>query len=323
VIGVQTVAVAAEDAGVRLDRWLSRQFPGLTHGRLEKLLRTGQVRVDGGRVKASHRLVAGQQVRVPPVALDAPASRTEHPPVSERDTAMLRGLVLYRDRDVLVLNKPPGLAVQGGTGTERHLDGMLEALRFEAKERPRLVHRLDRDTSGILVLARTQQAARQLTAAFRTGEMRKVYWALVVGVPELERGRIDARLAKGSGPARERVHVDDEDGKRAVTEYAVLDRARRTAAWLALRPLTGRTHQIRAHCEAIGTPVLGDGKYGGGEAFLPGLELARRLHLHAYSIRLAHPAGGVLEAVAPPPPHFRDSMDTLGFVAGDYADPFD
>lgn len=322
--GVQTVEVGGDDDGVRLDRWFGRRFPQLTHGRLEKLLRTGQVRVDGARVKASHRLEAGQQIRVPPLP-EAAAPPPDRRPVavSDDDAAELRALVLHRDDQVIVLDKPAGLAVQGGTGKQRHLDGMLDALRFDAGERPRLVHRLDQDTSGVLVLARTAAAARHLTAAFRGSEVRKVYWAVVVGVPKPEQGRLDLALVKRRGAARERVRVDDEEGLRAVTDYAVVDRARRVAAWVALRPVTGRTHQLRAHCAALGTPILGDGKYGGHGAFLEGIELARRLHLHARQVRLPHPSGRLLTVVAPLPPHMAETFRSLGFSARDFADPFD
>jgi len=234
---------------------------------------------------------------------------------------MLHGAILHRDAAVIVLNKPPGLAVQGGTATERHVDGLLDGLRFGNDERPRLVHRLDKDTSGLLVIARTAIAAAFLTRAFREKTTRKIYWALVVGVPKLRQGRIDLALAKTPGRGGERVRPDAEDGQRAVTYYRVIDNAGSQASWLALLPVTGRTHQLRAHCAAIGTPILGDGKYGAAAVHLAGLPGSRRLHLHARSLSIPHPLGGTLEATAPLPQHMSRSWDFFGFDR-DGADPF-
>lgn len=314
--GVQTLLVAADEADMRLDRWFKRRFPQLSHGRLEKWLRTGQVRVDGKRVKAGQRLEAGQTVRVPPLGDEKvpPPAQSKAMRISDTDRMELEGRVLHRDDLVLVLDKPAGLAVQGGTNTDKHLDGMLDLLRFGAAERPRLVHRLDRDTSGVLVLARTAKAAAKLTEAFRSKEARKLYWALVVGVPQIPEGRIDLRLAKLPGRAGEKVGVDEDEGKRAITLYRIVDRAGRRAAWLAMEPLTGRTHQLRVHAaEALGTPIHGDGKYGGKEAFLEAPGLSRKLHLHARAIRIPHPTGGLLEVTAPLPEHMRRTWDFLGF----------
>ena len=312
---VQTFAVAADEADLRLDRWFKRRFPDLTHGRLEKLLRTGQVRVDGRRVPANMRLVPGQQIRVPPLGDAPPRRRPEPDPrdVPPDEARALQDSVLYRDAEVLAINKPPGLAVQGGSGLNRHLDAMLDALRFGAAKRPRLVHRLDRDTSGVLLLARSARAAAELGEAFRRKDCRKVYWAIVVGVPRLEHGRIEAALAKLPGRKGERM-VADEEGKHAVTEYRVLDRAGRAAAWLELSPLTGRTHQLRAHCALIGIPILGDGKYGGAAAFLKAPGIERRVHLHARRILLPRPDGGIIDVTAPPPPHMVESARSLGFT---------
>jgi 23S rRNA pseudouridine955/2504/2580 synthase len=314
---VQTITVGPEEADIRLDRWFKRHFPELGHGRLEKLLRTGQVRVDGRRAQAGLRLAAGQLIRVPPLAPPTgegsprPAPKPRAAP-SERDQRALEAAILYRDDDVLAINKPAGLAVQGGTGLDRHLDGMLDGLRLGAAERPRLVHRLDRDTSGVLLLARHARAATELTAAFRRKECRKIYWAVVVGVPRPSAGRIDLALAKQPGRAGERMELDPE-GKHAVTEYRVVDHAGREAAWLELQPLTGRTHQLRAHCAAIGTPILGDGKYGGAKAFLAGRELARRLHLHARGLALPRPDGRIIRITAPLPEHMVATWRFLGF----------
>jgi 23S rRNA pseudouridine955/2504/2580 synthase len=311
--GVETRTVAADEAELRLDRWFRRHFPQLTHGRLQKLLRTGQVRVDGKRAEAGLRLAAGQAIRVPPLG-EAPPPKAAARPVPEREARRLREAVLYRDDDVIAIDKPAGLAVQGGTSTPHHLDAMLDALRFGHHERPRLVHRLDRDTSGVLVLGRTPAAAAKLAEAFRDKQTRKVYWAVVIGRPKIRQGRIDAALAKRLGAHGERVmraETDDEDARRAVTLYATLDAAGDRAAWLALWPVTGRTHQLRAHCALIGHPILGDAKYGGAAAFLPGL--SRRLHLHARSIAIPHPGGGILTVTAPLPEELRQTWKFLGF----------
>ncbi|HZS81930.1 MAG TPA: RluA family pseudouridine synthase [Stellaceae bacterium] len=318
---VQIIAVSAEEGDIRLDRWFRRHFPQLGHGRLEKLLRTGQVRIDGRRARAGDRLAPGQAVRVPPLSdTKTPAPIARPRAVRSEDAAALRAAILYRDADVIAINKQAGLAVQGGTRTVRHLDGLLDALRFEAAERPRLVHRLDKDTSGVLLLARSAGAAQKLAEAFGSKAARKTYWAVVVGVPRPQRGRIDLPLAKLPGAAGEKM-APEEDGQAAVTYYAVIERAGTTAAFLALMPVTGRTHQLRAHCAAIGTPILGDGKYGGAAAHLPGVPGGRLLHLHARAIAVPHPAGGMLRAEAPLPPHMAESWRFFGFPAAD-GDPF-
>lgn len=321
---VRNQTVAADEADVRLDRWFRRHFPQVSHGHLEKLLRTGQVRVDGKRVKANARLEPGQVVRVPPLgdAPDRPARGEAATPVSRKDAAELLGRVLYRDDDVLIIDKPSGLAVQGGSATPRHLDAMLDVLRFDASERPRLVHRLDKDTSGVLVLARNAFSAAKLAETFRTKEARKYYWALTVGLPQPFQGRIDAPLAKEPTARGERVAADSEEGKRAITLYTVVEHAFRKAAWVALWPLTGRTHQLRVHMATLGTPIVGDGKYGGAEAFLPGAELDRRLHLHARRLILPHPRGGRIDVTAPLPPHMLTTWAYFGFDPGASDDPF-
>ena len=317
--GVQQIEIKKQDADQRLDRWFKRHFPALGHGRLEKLLRTGQIRLDGKRAKAGDRVEAGQVVRVPP--LGEPVERPEQPQqrrpraADDRWLMTLQKSVLYKDDDVLVIDKPAGLAVQGGSGLSTSVDDLLDALQFDAPERPRLVHRLDRDTSGVLALARSARAAKHLTEAFRHKDARKIYWAVVVGVPEVRGGRIDAPLQKAGGKGSERVQVDEE-GKRAVTEFAVIEKAGKKAAWLALMPVTGRTHQLRAHCVALGTPILGDGKYAGGAAFLSKDNLARQLHLHARRLRVPHPAGkGWIDVTAPLPEHMRRTWELLGLNA--------
>lgn len=313
---VQTRTVAAEEADLRLDRWFRRHFPQLTQGALQKMLRTGQIRVDGKRAEANTRLLAGQEVRIPPLP-EGPAPERPGPrPVSAEDARALEAMVIHRDDSLLVLDKPHGLPVQGGPGILRNLDAMLDALRFGHAERPRLVHRLDRDTSGVLVLARSAAVAARLAAAFRSRDVEKTYWAVVVGQPEAPEGRIDLALAKLAGPRGERTTaVDDpKQGARAITDFRVLDAARRRAAWLELKPLTGRTHQLRVHCaEGLGCPILGDGKYGGAAAHLEGLP--NQLHLHARALRLPHPEGGVLEVAAPLPPHMRETFGFFGFEA--------
>jgi 23S rRNA pseudouridine955/2504/2580 synthase len=321
--GVQTLTVAPEDAEIRLDRWFKRHFPDLGHGRLEKLLRTGQVRLDGKRVEASDRVTAGQRIRVPPLpSAPPPDAKPPRPAPSAADARLLQERVLYRDADMIVINKPEGLAVQGGTGTTRHLDGLLDALRFDAKERPRLVHRLDKDTSGVLVLARSAQAAARLGDLFRSKATRKVYWAITVGAPKPRDGKIDQPLAKQAGPGGERVAADNEEGDRALTYYRTVARAGDRFAWLALEPVTGRTHQLRVHSLTLGTPILGDGKYGGAAAHPESLPQARKLHLHARAISLPSPNGKRISVTAPLPPHMRTSWDFFGFEESSERDPF-
>ena len=316
-----TITIAEGEAALRLDRWFRRHYPALGHGRLEKLLRTGQIRVDGKRAHAGDRLAPGQAIRIP--SLGEPPAPAPPVPTSVRpaDEAMLRDAILHRDDAIIVLNKPPGLAVQGGSGTERHIDGLLDAVRFGSDTRPRLVHRLDKETSGVLLLARTVAAAAFLTRAFREKTTRKIYWAIVVGLPKPPQGRIDLALAKRPGREGERVRADAEDGKRAVTYYRVIDSAGGRASWLALQPVTGRTHQLRAHCAAIGTPILGDGKYGAAAAHLAGVPGGKRIHLHARALSIPHPLGGMLQVTAPLPRHMRQSWDFFGFAA-DAEDPF-
>lgn len=324
---VQTLVVAEDEAELRLDRWFKRRFPALGHGRLEKLLRTGQVRVDGKRAKAGARLEPGQTVRVPPLGGFAEHETIRRPkvkpPLGEADVRWVQSLVLYRDDEVIALNKPPGLAVQGGTGTKRHLDGLLDALHFESSERPRLVHRLDRDTSGVLLLGRTAQATARLGEAFRDKATRKIYWAITVGVPKPFQGRIDLPLAKLPGHAGERMAPDEAEGKRAVTYYSVVEQLGQKASWVALWPVTGRTHQLRIHMAATGTPIQGDGKYGGKAAFLSGEGLSKKLHLHARAITLPHPRNHrPLTVTAPLPEHMRATWKLFGFDPEYQDDPF-
>ncbi|MXP63992.1 RluA family pseudouridine synthase [Roseomonas sp. M0104] len=306
--------VQAADADSRLDRWFRRHFPQVTQGALQKLLRTGQIRVDGKRAETNTRLARGQEIRIPPLPEGpAPDTAPRERPVTEEDARALEKMILYRDDSVIALNKPHGLPVQGGPNIKKHLDGMLDALRFGHEERPRLVHRLDRDTSGVLLLARDALAAKRLAAAFRGRDAEKTYWAIVVGQPQFQGGRIDMPLARTGGPQGERTApATGKEGVHAITEFNTVDVARRHATWLELKPLTGRTHQLRVHCAAaLECPILGDGKYGGQAAHLEGLPHA--LHLHARSIKVPHPEGGTLEVTAPLPPHMLETFGFLGF----------
>lgn len=315
--------VTADEADIRLDRWFRRHFPALTQGLIQKLCRTGQVRVDGHRAGAATRLAPGQAVRVPPFAETSPRPPAVVPNLAARRE--LERIVLYRDDELIVLNKPYGLPVQGGPGISRHLDNLLDELRFGHAERPRLVHRLDRDTSGVLVLARTPGTAAKLASAFRGRDMQKTYWAVVAGRPVPPEGRIDLDLIR-TGRWTDRVALaeqDDVDAARAITDYRTLDYAARKLAWLELQPLTGRTHQLRVHCAALGAPILGDTKYGTERntdergprnvAVVEGLSV--QLHLHARRLVLPHPAGGAVEAEAELPPHMRETFRMLGFSA--------
>ncbi|MFZ5608411.1 MAG: RluA family pseudouridine synthase [Pseudomonadota bacterium] len=314
---VETVTVKADDANIRLDRWFKRHYPALSFTALAKMCRTGQVRVDGKRAQPADRLAAGALIRVPPIAPCATAPvKAPRAALTPADVAFAQGLVIHKDVAVLVLNKPAGLATQGGPGITRHVDMLLDALKFEAEGRPKLVHRLDKDTSGVLLLGRTAGAAARLAEAFRAREAEKVYWALVAGTPKKRAGKIVMALDKRRGPAGDKVE-GAEDGKPARTQYRLIDHAAQRAAWLELKPLTGRMHQLRVHCaEGLGHPIVGDGKYGGKAAFVTG-GVSRKLHLHARHIRIAHPLGGWLEATAPLPPHMRESWAMLGFVEGE------
>jgi 23S rRNA pseudouridine955/2504/2580 synthase len=312
---VETRSVTDDEDGMRLDRWFKAHYAQVPHGRLEKLLRTGQVRVDGGRVKANTRLEAGQSVRVPPLP-DAPPPSGSAKPLSKADRAFLKSITLYEDDDLLILNKPSGLAVQGGTKTAQHIDRLLEGMGDSPQTRPRLVHRLDRDTSGVLVVAKKRAVASKLGKAFQTRSVRKIYWALVHGVPKPPQGKVDAALVKAATADGEQVRKarpgEQDKAQSAVTHYSVIDRAARQVALMSLKPVTGRQHQLRAHMAILGHPILGDTKYP-SEAELPeGIE--RRLHLHARRISFPHPSGeGVVDVTAPLPPHMEAAFAAFGF----------
>lgn len=316
---VTHATVAAEDDGIRLDRWFKRHRPDIPFGILVKLLRTGQVRLDGKRIEAGERIAAGQEIRIPPVELsDTPPPKPGPKPVSEKDAKDLLARVLFKDAHVLVLDKPPGLAVQGGSGTTRHLDGMLDALRFDADERPRLVHRLDRDTSGVLVLGRSAAAAAALTRAFQGRDIEKYYWAVVVGVPSPREGKIDVPLSKeADASGYETMQRGAPGGQKAISLFRTVTHAWPKAAWLELQPVTGRTHQLRVHCAHIGTPIVGDRKYGGAGAVIDGAEIPDALHLHARTLILPLPGGGRKAFEAPLPRHMRETFDYFGFDLGE------
>jgi 23S rRNA pseudouridine955/2504/2580 synthase len=321
---VETIPVAADEGGQRLDRWFKQHFPGLAFGQLSRLCRTGQVRLDGKRVETSTRLGVGQMVRVPPLPDDAavkPAPAPD-PAVISDDAAFIRSIVLFEDDDVMVLNKPLGLAVQGGSGVTRHVDQMLQSLIDRRGNVPRLVHRIDRDTSGCLLVAKRRSMAAELTAAFRARSARKIYWALVAGVPKPHQGKISAWLARDEEDGeRMKIARHGEDGAaHALTHYSVIETAGPKLAWLSLKPVTGRTHQLRAHCDHIGHPIVGDPKYFKKRDWeLPG-GMQNRLHLLARRIVIPHPRGtGVIDVTAPLPPHMRQSWNLLGFDADDPA----
>lgn len=319
---VELREVSEGEEGLRLDRWFRTHFPQLPHTRLEKLLRKGDVRLDGKRVKANARLVPGQTVRVPPLppASEMPLRKTKNIMNSE-DRAFIRSMVLFQDDDIIVLDKPAGLAVQGGSGTRRHIDGMLEALQGRASERPRLVHRLDKDTSGVLVIARSRISAARLGKLFQGRGADKLYWALVKGMPRPAMGIIDMPLIKAGEIGAEKIQPASGSGKHAVTQYAVVEHAADKAAFVMMKPLTGRTHQLRVHMAAIGHAIIGDGKYGGHEAFIGGLP--ERLHLHAASITLPGKSGKPRTFSAGPPAHMLEGFEALGFDPNPDSNPFD
>ena len=312
---VRTFTVAPDDDGIRLDRWFKRHLPDTSFTTVAKWARTGQLRVDGARAAPGDRITAGQTLRFPPpdpVQVAGKPPKRERPPLTEDEVAFARELVIHQDPQAFVLNKPPGLATQGGTKTTQHVDGLLDALQFEAEGRPKLVHRLDKDTSGALLVARTARAAAFFAKSFSGRTAKKVYWALVVGVPSIEDGVVDLPIAKQPGTGGEKMHVDEKEGQVAKSRYRVIERAGNRAAWVELQPFTGRTHQLRVHMAAIGHPIVGDGKYGGPEAFLTG-GISRKLHLHSRRIAVDHPDGGKIDVEAELPGHFAESLASLGF----------
>jgi 23S rRNA pseudouridine955/2504/2580 synthase len=332
-LSAQNLQVSEDEEGMRLDRWFKRRIPSLSLSHLNKIVRTGQVRVDGARVKTATRLAAGQTVRVPPLDVAPPPAK---PQISRADQEALSAMILFEDDHLIVLNKPFGLAVQGGSGTKHHIDGMLASLPNARGERPVLVHRLDRDTAGVLLVAKTRRIAAELGEIFRSRQANKIYWALVEGVPKPAQGRVSLYLAKGEGmgardmrtggdrASLEKMRIakhGDDDAQHSVTYYAIVDKIAPRLAWLSLKPITGRTHQLRAHCEAIGHPIIGDPKYSGDpkeprkndplRAVPEGIE--RKLHLVARRLVLPHPKGGIIDVTASLPPHMQKSFDMFGF----------
>ena len=322
-LGVQHLVVSSDESGMRVDRFLEARHPGLSFSHIQRVVRKGELRVDGRRVETKDRLVTGQKVRVPPLSMSAPQRPSETSAEATKTREFLNSIMLYEDDDVLVLNKPMGLAVQGGSGTARHVDGMLEALRGRDGERARLVHRLDKDTSGCLLVAKTRFAASALAKTFRSRSARKIYWALVAGVPRVRNGRISTFLSKeevSERDSRMRIAVHGDDGAmHAVTYYAVVETAAQKLAWLSMKPVTGRTHQLRAHAAHMGHPIIGDPKYFDIENFeFPG-GLQNKLHLLARRIVVPHPRGGQnIDVSAPLPPHMRQSFNLLGFDTDRY-----
>ncbi len=319
---VQTVIVTPDENGMRVDRFFEGRFPGLSFSHIQRIIRKGEVRLDGKRTEPKSRLEAGQSVRIPPLKLEPPKLRDDAPQ-AQRDREFLRSITLSEDDDVLVLNKPAGLAVQGGSGISQNIDAMLEALRgnYADAQRPRLVHRLDKDTAGCLLVAKTRFAAAALAKTFRTRSARKIYWALVVGVPKPKQGRVSTYLAKQEEEEDSYMRIanhGDKDAVHAVTYYAVVETAAQKLAWISLKPVTGRTHQLRAHMAHVGNPIIGDPKYFNIENWeLPG-GIQKKLHLLARRIAVPHPRGGTIDVSAPLPPHMQQSWNLLGFDAARY-----
>ncbi|MEP9357948.1 RluA family pseudouridine synthase [Sphingomonas sp. KR3-1] len=314
---VRQFTVKLDDDGIRLDRWFKRHLPDTSFNLVSRWARTGQLRIDGARAKPGDHVAMGQVIRVPPAEApkpDKPArpKRKREVNLSEEQIEFARSLVIHQDDAAFVLNKPPGLATQGGTKTNEHVDELLDALQYDLEGRPKLVHRLDKDTSGALLVARTARAAAAFSKSFSSRTARKVYWALVVGVPSIQDGMIELPIGKQPGTGGEKMQVDEKEGQPARSRYRVIGRAGNRAAWVELQPFTGRTHQLRVHMAAIGFPIVGDGKYGGPEAFLTG-GISRKMHLHARRIRVDHPDNDKIDVTAALPHHFAESLHTLGF----------
>src|SRR6516162_8036393 len=320
-VGVQNLIVGADEAGMRVDRFLEARFPGLSFSHIQRIIRKGELRVNGKRAQPKQRLESGQAVRVPPLRLDQDARQPAASAADDKTRHFLKSITIYEDADVLVLNKPMGLAVQGGSGTTRHIDGMLEVMRDARGQRPRLVHRLDKDTAGCLLIAKTRFAASALAKTFRSRLARKIYWALVAGVPKVQQGRISTYLVKEERKDESLMRIarhGEKGASHAVTYYAVVETSGPLLSWLSLKPVTGRTHQLRAHMAHIKHPILGDSKYFSRENWqLPG-GMQNKLHLLARRIAVPHPRGGVIGVTAPLPPHMQQSWNLLGLDAARY-----
>jgi 23S rRNA pseudouridine955/2504/2580 synthase len=320
---VKRHVVSADENGMRLDRWFKVHFPQVTFAYLNKLTRTGQVRVGAGRVKTSSRLKEGDEIRVPPLAFErrpADTPKQDVPPLTYEERKFFSSMILHEDKDIFVLDKPAGFAVQGGTKTFHHLDGLLMGLASELGERPLLIHRLDRDTSGVMVVAKRRAIASSLGTLFASRNVQKTYWAVVKGVPKPAQGKIDVALIKARELDGDRMRAsrpdEKEDELRASTHYALIERAGKVASWLSLKPSTGRQHQLRAHTSHIGTPIFGDNKYGGTEDLPAGVD--HFLHLHARRLQFPHPRGGVVDVSAPLPKHMLKTFKLLGFDPNRY-----
>lgn len=308
---VQQVTIQDEDAGIRLDKWFKRHYPNVSHTSVEKALRKGQIKVDGKKVKSNHRVSEGEIVRVPPMT---EYEREEKPKarIDSKYIKIIQESVIYKDDDIIVINKPAGIATQGGVGVRVSIDDLLEYLKFDYENKPKLVHRLDKDTSGILLIARKASSASKLTKSFREKDMEKIYLALVVGIPKELEAKVSYPLLKADiGAGKEKVVVDLENGQNAVTYYKVLERLGRKLCLVELRPITGRTHQLRVHMAEIGNPILGDGKYGGKDAFIEGL--SNKMHLHAYQIKVPDDSGKIKTYTAKLISPISDSFKELGF----------
>lgn len=329
---IRLIQVKEDDDGQRLDRWLKRHVPDMPYVLAQKLLRKGAIRVNGKSAKTDTRLEGGQEIRIPQFATGGIKSLMNKKKLTDEDAAYMHSLVIFDDGDVIALNKPHGIATQGGTNQKRYIDGMLEALADKEGVVPRLVHRLDKDTSGVLLLARSAKVARELGAAFKGRDVKKIYWAVVTPSPEAFEGTIKAPIAKAGGAGREKMVVDEEEGKFAVTDYAVIENANREAAFVAFWPRTGRTHQIRIHAQVMGCPILGDGKYKAikdpeskrPDVDMAGMDISKRLHLHAHRIIMPHPIkhGKVIDVTAPLPVELVKSWRALGFNPKHKGDPF-
>ena len=312
ILDVRQYTVSADDDDIRVDRWFKRHMEDVPFNVVSRWARTGQLRLDGKRVAPGDRINAGQVLRVPPAEIERPG-RASKPrrELSQDQIDFAQELVIHKDKAAIVVNKPPGLATQGGSKTNTHLDELLDALTYDAKSRPKLVHRLDKDTSGAILLARSPGSASFFSKRFSGRTARKVYWAIVMGVPEIADGMIDLPLSKQPGSGGEKMHVDEENGAPSKSRYRIIERAGNRACWVELQPFTGRTHQLRVHMAAIGHPILGDGKYGGKDAFLTGA-ISRKMHLHARRLRIEHPDGHKLDVKADLPEHFAETMENMG-----------
>jgi 23S rRNA pseudouridine955/2504/2580 synthase len=320
VSGVYYIEVTEDENGQRLDRFLQKHLKGIPFGLLQKLMRKGQIRVDSGRVKASTRLQAGQSVRIPPMEERKPDPK---PKIGERDAQMMRDMVIYDDGYIIALNKPAGLPTQGGTNVKKHIDGLLDVLTNEDGVRPRLVHRLDKDTSGLLLLARSAKVAKEMGKIFQGRDIQKIYWALTTPAPEMNEGEIRAPIIKAGSEGFEKMVVDAENGQNATTLFDIIERAHKQVAFVAFWPRTGRTHQIRVHAAHLGCPIIGDGKYGADHEYVEGIEHAKRVHLHARSVKFQHPiTKKQVEIFAPLADDLVKSWKNFGFDPQSEVIPF-